>query len=144
MDPTRQSTQKGDIVNQGTQLKLAGLERAASKHEVDLRRAQQIAEFIAGFQSPITADEVREAFAVHQGRELNIGNAMGSLFTSKKWQCVGRVRSKRPGSHARWVSQWQLEQPYRPAPQPFEVGIEDGVRFCLECSQEECTCPKSN
>jgi hypothetical protein len=132
-------------LSEATQLKMDGLERAASKHIVDLRRAQQIAEFIAGFQGPITSDDVREAFAIHQGRELNIGNAMGSLFTGKKWQCVGRVRSKRPSSHTRYLSQWQLRVPYRPAPQPFEVGIENGVRFCLECGAqtEACTCVKS-
>lgn len=127
----------------GTQLRLQGLERASSKHAVDLRRAQQIAEFIAGFQSVITADDVREAFAVHQGRPLEIGNAIGRLFLDKKkWECVGRVRSKRNSSHARYVSRWQLKQPYRPAPQPFEVGIADGVRFCMSCNleMEKCIC----
>lgn len=131
----------------GTQMKLEGLERASSHHAVDLRRAQQIAELIAGLGKPITADEVREAFKVHQGRELQIGNAIGSLFTNKKkWEYVGRVRSKRPSSHTRYLSQWQLKQAYRPAPQPFEVGIENGVRFCLTCNQEteKCSCPPQN
>jgi len=127
-------------------MKLEGLERASSRHGVDLRRAQQIAELIAGLGKPITSDDVREAFKVHQGRELQIGNAMGSLFTNKKkWEYVGRVRSKRPSSHTRYLSQWQLKQAYRPAPQPFEVGIENVVRFCLKCSQEteKCTCART-
>jgi hypothetical protein len=132
-------------VNQATQLKLDGLERSASHHAVDLRKAQLIAELMAGMGRIITADDVRELFEVQHGRPLQIGNAMGSIFASKKkWQCVGRVRSKRPDSHARWVSQWQLKQAYRPAPQPFEVGVENGVRFCLTCNQETeaCTCSK--
>jgi len=128
------------MANQATQLKLEGLERAASHHKVDLLRAQQIAELIAGVQTVITADDVREAFRIHQGRELKIGNAMGSLFPRKKWICVGRVKSKRDSSHARYVSQWQLRTAYKPAPQPFTVGVENGVRFCLKCNQEECSC----
>ena len=129
----------------GTQMKLEGLERAASHHSVDLRRAQYIAEIIAGFGKPITADDVREAFEVHQGRPLEIGNAIGGLFKSKKkWQYYGRIQSKRPGSHARYVSQWQLRESYRPKPEPFTVGVENGVRFCLTCSKETeaCTCSK--
>lgn len=130
----------------GTQLKLQGIESAASHHKVDLLRAQQIAEFIAGFQGTITADDVREAFKVHQGRELNIGNAMGSLFPRKKWVCVGRVKSKRPSSRCRWLPQWQLRTAYKPAPEPFTVGVENGVRFCLTCNQEteKCTCQSSS
>lgn len=127
------------------QLKLDGLERAASKHEHDLRIAQGIAEFIAGFQSPITADDVREAFQVHQGRELKIGNALGSLFASKKkWQCVGRVKSKRPSSRARYVSQWKLRENYHATHVPPEVGTENGIQFCLTCGKEieACSCPK--
>lgn len=128
----------------GTQLKLAGLEKSASHHEADLRLAQGIAEFIAFFQPPITADDVREAFQIREGRELKIGNAMGKLFANKKrWECVGRVKSKRPSSHTRYVSQWRLREAYRPTPQAPEVGIENGVRFCLTCNQEteKCTCP---
>lgn len=127
-----------------TQLKLRGLQKAASHHASDLHIAQGIAEFIAGFQSPITSDDVLVAFETHQGRPLKIGNAMGMLFANKKrWECVGRVRSKRPSSHARYVSQWQLRQAYRPKPEPFEVGIDNGVRFCIACGKEteNCICP---
>ena len=128
----------------GTQLKLEGLERAASRHAVDLRRAQQIAELMAGLGRIITADDVRDLFFEHHHRPLDIGNAMGSLFPRKKWECVGRVKSKRPSSHTRFVSQWQLRVAYRPKPEPFTVGVENGVRFCLTCNQETeaCTCPK--
>ena len=130
----------------GAQMKLAGLERAASHHAVDLRRAQQIAELMAGMGRIVTADDVRELFEVQHGRALEIGNAMGSLFPRKKWECVGRVKSKRPSSHTRFVSQWQLRVAYRPKPEPFSVGVENGVRFCLGCNleTERCTCqPKS-
>src|SRR5882724_10935519 len=125
----------------GTQMKLQGLERAPSHHSVDLRRAQQIAELIAGLGKPITSDDVRHAFEVHQGRPLEIGNAIGKVFASKKkWECVGRVQSKRESSHARYLSQWQLKQAYRPKPEPFTVGVENGVRFCLTCNQETEKC----
>jgi hypothetical protein len=132
-------------VTTGTQLKLEGLEKAASRHAVDLRRAQQIAELIAGFGKPITSDDVRWAFYEHQGRDLKIGNAIGSLFANKKkWEWVGRVKSARVSSHARYVSQWRLRDAYKPKPEPFTVGVENGVRFCLTCNQETeaCTCPK--
>jgi len=101
---------------------------------------------MAGMGRIITADDVRELFEVQHGRPLEIGNALGSLFTPRrKWQCVGRVKSKRPSSHARWVYQWQLQASYRPAPVAPEVGVENGVRFCLTCNHatEECVCPKS-
>lgn len=129
----------------GTQLKLQGIEKAASHHEVDLRHAQQIAEFIAGFQSPITADDVREAFKIHQGRELNIGNAMGKLFANKKkWESVGMAKSKRPSSRTRYLAQWRLREAYKPAPHAPEVGTENGVRFCRECGKETEACSCEN
>lgn len=131
------------MTHSATQLKLEGIERAASHHGPDLKRAQQIAELMAGLGRIITADDVRDLFFEHHHRPLDIGNAMGSLFANKKrWECVGRIRSKRPGSHARWVSQWQLRTAYRPAPVAPEIGIENGVRFCLTCNHatEECTC----
>lgn len=125
----------------GTQLKLAGLEKAASHHEADLRRAQYIAEVIATGGRVVTADDVREAFQIHQQRELLIGNALGKVFGNKrKWECVGRVRSKRPSSHARYVSQWRLREAYRPKPVAPEIGIENGVRFCRECGKETEVC----
>lgn len=130
----------------GKQLLLKGLESAASHHAADLKRAQIIAELMGGMGLVITADDVRDLFFEQHHRPLDIGNAMGSLFQRKKWECVGRVKSKRPSSHTRYVSQWQLRQIYRPAPQPFDVGSENEVRFCLTCNQETeaCTCPPKN
>jgi hypothetical protein len=126
----------------GTQLKIEGLELAASKHQADLTRAQDIAELYGMVANVVTSDDVREFFLERYGRELKIGNAMGSLFSRKKWICVGRIKSKRDSSHARWISQWKLKRVEPAPPQPFDVGVENGVRFCLECSQEteKCTC----
>lgn len=125
----------------GTQLKLDGLEKAASRHEADLRRAQYIAELLAGLGRIVTADDVRDLFFEKYQRPLAIGNAMGSLFASKKkWECCGRVKSKRDSSHARYVSQWRLREAYKPATHAPEIGVENGVRFCKTCGKETEAC----
>jgi hypothetical protein len=126
------------------QLKLKGLEVADSKYAVDLAKAQVIAELIAMPGRPISADDVREAFRVKEGRELQIGNAIGWLFKNtkkKKWQFAGFVRSKRPESHARTLRTWVLAkkpEQYRYPATPPDVGIENGVRFCGKCGLESC------
>lgn len=125
------------------QLKMTGLELAASKHQADLTRAQDVAELLGMVFDVVNSDDVRQAFFERHGRELKIGNGMGSIFANrKKWVCVGHVKSKRDSSHARTIATWKLKRPEPAPPQPFDVGVENGVRFCLECSQEteKCTC----
>lgn len=130
----------------GTQLKLQGIKKAASHHEADLRRAQYIAEVIASGGRVITADDVRQVFEEGYSRPLEIGNAIGALFKNrKKWECVGRVQSKRDSSHSRYVSQWRLREAYKPATHAPEVGVENGIRFCNLCGKETeaCQCQPS-
>ena len=126
----------------GKQLLLAGLESAASHHAADLKRAQIIAEMLGMDGSLVTADNVRGEFTKHYQRPLTIGNALGRLFLTRIWEWAGFVRSKRPESHARMIRTWRLKQHYQKKPQPFDVGVENGVRFCVKCSQEteKCTC----
>lgn len=68
----------------GTQLKLAGIEKAASHYEADLRRAQNIAEVIATGGRIVTADDVREVFQEGYGRPLEIENALGNYSLLKR------------------------------------------------------------
>lgn len=129
----------------GTQMKLEGLELTASRNKADLQRAQLIAELVGGLGRIVTADDVRELFFEQHHRPLAIGNAMGKIFcNAKKWECVGRVKSKRPSSHTRYVSQWQLRVTYHPKPEPFKVGTENGVRFCVTCGKETEACSCEN
>lgn len=126
----------------GTQLKIKGMESAAHKYEADLTRAQLIAEMLGMGETLVNVDDVRKAFLEHYNRPLKIGNAAGSIF-SDGWECVGFVRSTRPEARSRMIRTWKRKDVYHAAPAPFEVGIENGERFCLKCSQvtEECKCP---
>lgn len=128
----------------GTQLKLEGLDRAIKKHGPDMMRAQLVAEMLGMGGELVTADDVRAEFLKHYQRPLKVGNALGRLFLTRKWELAGFIRSKRPESHSRMIRTWRLKQHYQKKPQPFEVGLENGVRFCLTCNQETeaCTCPK--
>jgi hypothetical protein len=129
-------------VTTGTQLKLEGLDRAVKKHGPDMARAQLVAQMLGMDGSLVTADNVREAFSKHYQRPLKVGNALGRLFLDGKWDLMGFIRSKRPESHSRTIRTWRLKQHYQKRPEPFTVGVENGVRFCLKCNQdtEKCTC----
>jgi hypothetical protein len=140
-----------------TQLKFIGLEKAASHHAVDLARAKAIAQVIGMMGRPITADDVREAFETHEGRKLDIGNAMGSLFDKKHWEFAGFLRSKRPNSHARTIRTWMLKTSYPKQQETVRelvenhnvripVGTDNGERFCLKCSEpiDKCSCPNES
>lgn len=94
----------------GEQLKIEGIELTASKHLPDLVRAQEVARLMGLLGNPITSDDVREAFFCRYGRELQIGSAIGALFEERRWECVGRVKSKRPQSHARYICSWKLRR----------------------------------
>jgi hypothetical protein len=130
-------------VSTGEQLKLAGIEKAFKKHGPEMVRAQLVAEMLGMAGDLVTADDVRAEFQKHYQRPLKVGNALGRLFLNRKWELMGFVRSKRAESHSRMIRTWRLKQHYQRKPEPFTVGVENGVRFCLKCSQEteKCTCP---
>lgn len=125
----------------GEQLKLEGIEKAAKHAGPDMMRAQLVAEMLGMAGELVTADDVRAEFEKHYQRPLKVGNALGRLFLTRKWELMGFVRSKRAESHSRMIRTWRLKQHYRKQPQPFEVGVENGVRFCLKCGMENCICP---
>jgi hypothetical protein len=134
------------MASTGEQLRFRGLEKAVSKNKAELVLAQNLAELLSIVLPVVTSDDVREAFAERYGRELEVGNSIGALFSKKKWVCVGRVKSKRESAHARWIIQWKPRKQVRPpehAPaQPFDVGVVNGTNFCVKCSLEvdKCTC----
>jgi len=96
-------------VKAAEQLKLRGMEVAASRHKPDLIRAQMIAAIIGIGGNIVTSDDVREKFLDNYSRELNIGCAMGSLFDPDKWEKVGMVKSKRLSARRRYIGQWRLK-----------------------------------
>jgi hypothetical protein len=100
----------------GEQLRIEGMELAASKYQPDFYRAQLVAQFLGMGGELVDADMVRETFFAQYNRHLRIGNAMGSLFLNKKWEFAGFIRSKRAGSHARTIRTWQLKEKYRRKP----------------------------
>src|SRR5271167_355780 len=129
------------MLKTGTQLKLDGLELAASKHGPDMARALLCAELLAMDGSIITTDDVREKFLEIYQRPLRVGNALGGLFKfKKKWEFCGFINSKRPESHARAIRTWRLKQPYKQPSTESIVGTDNGVRFCQHCLEETTKC----
>ena len=57
----------------------------------------------------VTADD---GYAFLERSHFNLGalgNAAGSLFRGKEWQCVGWVKSTRVSNHARMIRRWRLK-----------------------------------
>jgi hypothetical protein len=95
-------------VNEGEQLKLSGIVKAESHHELDLKRARAIAELLGMLGKEISSDDVRDLFRQRHGYDLEIGNAIAAVFKSKKWIFCGRVKSRRKSAHARYICSWRL------------------------------------
>jgi hypothetical protein len=131
------------------QLKIAGLEVVSSKHGPDLDRAKFIAQALGMSGNLVDSDDVRVAFLERYGYKLAIGNAMGAIFDSGKWAFCGRHKSTRKEAHGRYICQWRWKSLAVVVPAVNfnlgqTVGIADGERFCLQCSNEteKCTCLK--
>lgn len=99
-------------MTEAEQLRDEGMQASASKYAEDLAKAQRIAVLWGMGGKVCTSDDIRDLFLEAEGRELAIGNAIGSLFKGGIWEYVGRKKSVRKSSHARWLSCWKLRETY--------------------------------
>jgi hypothetical protein len=86
-----------------------GMKKAARAKSDDLLRAKIIAQNIAHFKGQVTADDVRKEYEYRGGNWSDLGNAAGSIFKGKQWQCVGFENSTVTTSHARALRVWALK-----------------------------------
>jgi hypothetical protein len=86
-----------------------GIKTATSGREQALARARSIAKMIAQINGNITADDVRREYEYRGGSWEDLGNAAGSIFKGKQWQCVGFENSTVTTSHARALRVWTLK-----------------------------------
>jgi hypothetical protein len=118
-----------------------------AKYRADVERARLIAELLAFDGRTISIDDVRESFEREYQRPLDIGNATGHVFLNGKFEHWGYCKSRSPKAKKRVIQTWQLKAIYRAQPQPFEVGVADGERFCVKCGhsveRSECVCQPS-
>jgi hypothetical protein len=92
----------------GTQLKLAGMGRAAKKHADDLEYVRSIARYLSSHGEIISIEDVR-AFIEAGGVSWTLGNASGSVFDGGEWEWCGFTRAKRREAHARMIRTWRIK-----------------------------------
>jgi hypothetical protein len=85
-----------------------GMNKAADKRMAALTNARTLARHLASLNGNITADDVRKEYEYRGGNWSDLGNAAGSIFKGKQWQCVGFENSTVTTSHARALRVWKL------------------------------------
>ena len=91
------------------QLRDDGMTQAAKRRSIALMKAKIIAYEISKLNGNITADDVRKEYEYRGGNWSDLGNAAGSIFKGKQWECVGFENSKVTTSHARALRVWRLK-----------------------------------
>jgi len=86
-----------------------GMLSAAEKRKEILYRARLIANRLAKINGQVTADNVRQEWEFRGNNWSDLGNAAGSIFKGKQWQCVGFENSTVTTSHARALRVWTLK-----------------------------------
>ncbi len=86
-----------------------GMELASNKRQNALLGCKLIAISIAQIKGKATADDVRKEYEYRGGNWSDLGNAAGSIFKGKQWQCVGFENSTVTTSHARALRVWKLK-----------------------------------
>jgi hypothetical protein len=86
-----------------------GIKTAVSGREEILKRVRSIAGNLARIYGKVTADMVRAEYEYRGGNWSDLGNAAGSIFKGKQWQCVGFENSTVTTSHARALRVWALK-----------------------------------
>jgi hypothetical protein len=93
------------------ELRDEGMRRAAEKRKGLVAECRERAEWIARNGREITIDDIYYAMENlgYEGMEF-LGNAAGSIFKGKQWECVGWRKSTRVSNHARCVRVWSLRK----------------------------------
>ena len=87
-----------------------GMATAVSGRESILANVRSIANNLARIYGKVTADQVRAEYEYRGGNWQDLGNAAGSIFKGKQWQCVGFENSLVKTSHARTIRVWKLNE----------------------------------
>ena len=82
-----------------------GMARAAAAHAEALKRARDRAYLLALTSGRVAIDDV----ATTDAQLAALGNAAGSVFKEKHWECVGFRKNVRPGAHGRIIRVWRLK-----------------------------------
>lgn len=93
----------------GEQLRLNGMEMAASNSKEYLTLARKVAAEVAQgkFDRCITADDVGRVLQADYGLD-SLGPAAGSLFKTDQWEWTGGFRkSRRVTNHGRLLRLWR-------------------------------------
>ena len=94
---------------QSKQRRDEGMKTASDGRKDILTGARTIARFLAMLNGQVTADDVRREWEYRGRNWSNLGNAAGSIFKGKQWQCVGFENSTVTTSHARALRVWALK-----------------------------------
>lgn len=86
------------------------MQLAAEKRAEILLIAKDIARRMAQKQGEVTADDVQRRLILWDYDLSDLGNAAGSIFKGKEWECVGWKKSERVSNHARAIRVWRLRQ----------------------------------
>ena len=90
-------------------LRDTGMESAAKGRAGLLQTARELAQRLAELYGKVTADDVRKEYEYRGGNWSDLGNAAGSIFKGKQWECVGFENSSVASSHARALRIWRLK-----------------------------------
>jgi hypothetical protein len=91
------------------QLRDTGIQNASNGRAEILTKVKAIARHMAYIRGKITADDVRKEYEYRGGNWSDLGNAAGSIFKGKQWECCGFENSKVTTSHARALRIWRLK-----------------------------------
>jgi hypothetical protein len=86
-----------------------GMSSAVQGRAEILTKVRSIAGNLARIYGKVTADMVRAEYEYRGGNWSDLGNAAGSIFKGKQWQCVGFENSTVTTSHARALRVWSLK-----------------------------------
>lgn len=87
----------------------SGMKSATQGRSEILSRVKTLAQHIARINGKVTADDVRREFEYRGGNWSELGNAAGSIFKGKTWNCIGFENSSVATSHARALRVWVLK-----------------------------------
>jgi hypothetical protein len=93
---------------QSKQRRDEGMKTASDGRKDILNRVRSIAGNLARIYGKVTADDVRKEYEYRGGNWSDLGNAAGSIFKGKQWECVGFENSTVTTSHARALRVWKL------------------------------------
>lgn len=101
--------QKPTLRCSGKELKQWGQARAVGKHSDSLYNIQVMARMLGRHNETLTIETVHAAYEMANGHPWDLGNAAGSVFSGKEWECVGYKAATRPEAHARILRVWRLK-----------------------------------